>query len=127
MRMTKEELPVLIEDGPASVRATDWAGHRAIYVTLPGGFDLTPLVKGLPDDRCQAPLWGYMLKGRMRVVYTDGSEETIRGGDLYYMAPGKTVIVEDDVELVQFGPPEAYDETIEAILRNAEEAAAQAG
>ncbi len=63
----------------------------------------------------------------MRVLYTDGTEETIRAGDLYYMAPGKTVIVEDDVELVQFGPPEAYDETIEAILRNAEEAAAQAG
>ncbi len=125
MRMTKEELPVLIEDGPASVRAVDWAGHRAIYVTLPGGFDLTPLVKGLPDDRCQAPLWGYMLKGKMRVVYTDGSEETIGAGDLYYMAPGKTVIVEEDVELVQFGPPEAYDETIEDILRNAEAAAAQ--
>ena len=66
-----------------------------------------------------------MLKGRMRVVYTDGSEETIEAGDLYYMAPGKTVIVEEDVELVQFGPPDAYDETIEAILRNAA-AAAQA-
>ena len=125
MRMTKEELPVLIEDGPASVRAVDWTGHSAIYVRLPGGFDLTPQVKGLPDDRCQAPLWGYMLEGRMRVVYTDGSEETIEAGELYYMAPGKTVIVEEEVELVQFGPPEAYDETIEAILRNA--AAAQAG
>ena len=27
--------------------------------------------------------------------------------------------------MVRFGPPEAYDETIEAILRNAEVAAAQ--
>ena len=126
MRTTREELPVLIEDGPASIRATDWAGNRAMYVTLPGGFDLTPLVEGLPDDRCQAPLWGYMLKGKMRVVYTDGSEETIGAGDLYYMAPGKTVIVEEDAELAQFGPPEAYDETIEAIRRNAA-AAAQAG
>jgi hypothetical protein len=60
----------------------------------------------------------------MRVVYTDGSEETIEAGDLYYMAPGKTVIVEEDVELVQLGPPDAYDEMIEAIQRNA--AAAQA-
>ena len=63
----------------------------------------------------------------MRVIYTDGTEETLRAGDLYYMAPGKTVIVEENVELVQFGPPEAYDETIEAILRNAEAAAAQTG
>ena len=52
MHATTEELPVLIENGPASVRATDWAGHKAIYVALPGGFDLTPLVEGLPDDRC---------------------------------------------------------------------------
>ncbi len=44
IRITREELPALIEDGPASVRATDWADQGAIYVTLPGGFDLTPLV-----------------------------------------------------------------------------------
>jgi len=42
------------------------------------------------------------------------------------MAPGKAIIAEEDVESVQFGPPEAYAETIGAIRRNAA-TAAQAG
>src|SRR5207245_7421707 len=29
--------------------------------------DLAPLLKGLPDDRCQCPHWGFLFKGRIVV------------------------------------------------------------
>lgn len=38
------------------------------------GFDLAPLLKGLSDDRCQCPYWGYVIKGRMVVRYADREE-----------------------------------------------------
>ena len=33
------------------------------------------LFRGLPDDRCQCPHWGVILKGRLLYHYTDGSTE----------------------------------------------------
>ena len=101
MHTTREELPVLLEDGPACIRATDWGGQRALLVSLPAGMDITPLLRGLPDDRCQCPHWGYVLAGRMRVIYTGGQEETLEAGDLWYLPPGHTVIVDEDVEFVE--------------------------
>ena len=50
-------------------------------------FDLAPVLKGLPDDRCQCPHWGYVLKGRMVVTYGD-REEIVNAGDAYYLPPG---------------------------------------
>ena len=119
MHTTREELPVLLEDGPASIRATDWGGQRALLVSLPAGMDTTPLLQGLPDDRCQCPHWGYVLKGRMRVIYTGGQEETLEAGDLWYLPPGHTVVVDEDVEFVEFSPPKEYDETLEVLRQNA--------
>ena len=41
-------------------------GMIVSYETFPKGVDATPLFKGLPDDMCQSPHWGYILKGRVR-------------------------------------------------------------
>ena len=119
MKATRDELQVLLEDGPTSIRATDWGGQRVLLVSLPAGTDITPLFQGLTDDRCQCPHWGYILKGRMRVIYTDGEEETLVAGDLWYLPPGHTVVVDEDVEFVEFSPPEEYDEVLEVLQRNA--------
>ena len=86
-RKTGEELSVLLEDGPVSVWATDWAGQRVLYVSLPSGMNLIPLLEDLPGDRYQCPHLGYMVKGLMRVVYSDHAEDTLRRGDLFYMPP----------------------------------------
>ena len=119
MKATRNELSVLLEDGPTSIRAIDWGGQRVLLVSLPAGTDISPMLEGLPDDRCQCPHWGYILKGRMRVIYTDGEEEMLAAGDLWYMPPGHTVIVDEDVEFVEFSPPEEYDEVLEVLQRNA--------
>ena len=40
----------------------------------------------------------------MIVTYTDGSEETVNTGDLFYWPPGHTVRAGADSEIVLFSP-----------------------
>jgi quercetin dioxygenase-like cupin family protein len=79
--------------------------------------DVTPLLKGLPNDRCQAPHWGYLFKGRVRVNYGD-REEIIEAGDTYYMEPGHTAVIEAGTEFVEFSPKEELAKTMEVFYRN---------
>lgn len=72
----------------------------------------------------RARIGGYVVKGRLRVSYADG-EETYAAGDLSYMAPGHTFLVEEDAELVEFSPPQQADE-VGAVLRRNLAAAASA-
>jgi hypothetical protein len=71
--------------------------------TFPAGLDTAPIFKGLPDDRCQCPHWGYVLKGRMRIRYPD-REEVIEAGDAYYLEPGHLPLIEEDTEVLEFSP-----------------------
>jgi hypothetical protein len=49
--------------------------------------DFGPLFRGLPDDRCQCPHWGYVKHGRLVYRYADGDDE-ITAGEAYYARPG---------------------------------------
>ena len=74
MRGSKVDLPATIESDEAVIREAEWADIHVGFETYSEDFDLTPLLKGLPDDRCQCPHFGYVLKGRMRVRYADRKE-----------------------------------------------------
>ena len=84
--------------------------------------DLTPLFKGLPDDRCQCEHWGYVVKGKITYVYADG-EETYEAGDAYYAPPGHTTILFAGAEIVEFSPTDSLEQTMEVVTKNMEAAA----
>jgi hypothetical protein len=86
--------------------------------------DATPLMKGLPDDRCQSPHWGYVVSGSVTFKYAD-HDETYETGDAYYAPPGHIPVVKAGTEVIEFSPSDAYAQTIEVIGRNL--AALQAG
>ena len=117
MRGSKQDLPVAFEDGAAYSRQAEWGDMNVAIEAFPGGTDATPLFKGLPDDRCQCPHWGYLLKGRIRVKYAD-HEEVINAGDAYYMAPGHIPVIEEDAEVVEVSPRGEYQKTMEVAVRN---------
>lgn len=71
--------------------------------------DITPLIKGLEGDLCQAPHWGYVLEGKLTVTYGDGAEEVIRGGDLFHRPLGHTVRVGEDAEVILFSPQDEHN------------------
>ena len=65
-------------------------GYTVGFETYTADADLAPLFKGLPDDRCQCPHWGYVLKGKVKFTFADGHEEIFETGDAYYVPPGHT-------------------------------------
>src|SRR5579862_7229318 len=83
-----------------SSRFADWGGITVAFERAHAGQDASEMVKGLPDDRCQAPHWGYLFSGAMVVDYGDRSER-IEAGQAYYVAPGHTLTFESDCEALE--------------------------
>ena len=81
--------------------------------------DMTPLFVGLPDDRCQAPHWGVVLKGKL-VYHTAEGDIEITDGEAYYVGPGHTPEIFPDTEIVEFSPTAELNETMEVVTKNME-------
>jgi hypothetical protein len=79
--------------------------------------DATPLFKGLPEDRCQSPHWGYVISGRLTLRFAD-REEVYEAGDAYYAPPGHIPTVAAGSELVEFSPTEDYNRTMAVAAEN---------
>ncbi len=75
------------------------------------------LFKGLPEDMCQSPHWGHILKGRVRIKRKDG-DFVLRTGDVYYLEPGHVPVFEEDTEILEFSPRKEYQQTIDVVARN---------
>lgn len=123
MRINREAVPVKFSvPGAVARQAPDFGdatGYGTIggeYFSLGAGTDITPLLQGLTDDLCQAPHWGYVISGRLVVRYTDGSEETCTGGDLFHWPPGHTVSVDADAEVILFSPRDEHTHVLDHML-----------
>jgi hypothetical protein len=119
VRGSKHNLP-LVEDYGEGLKSwqVEWGGMITEISVFPAGLDAAPLFKGLPDDMCQSPHWGYVLKGRVRIRYTD-REEIIEAGDAYYLQPGHCPLYEEDTEVVEFSPKDEYERTLATVAQNA--------
>lgn len=114
MRIDKQDIPTVMEVDGATARQLRVGGDFATeYFSLAAGTDIAPLLRGLEDDACQAPHWGYVLAGEVVVVYTDGGTDRCTTGDCFYWPPGHSVRVEADAELVLFSPFEAHAAVID--------------
>jgi hypothetical protein len=115
MRAQREDLPVAAElPGVFESRQAQWGGFTAAIETIHGAHDFTEEFAELPTGRCQSPHWGYVIKGKVRILYED-HEEVLQTGDVYYMAPGHIPVTEEDGLLVEFSPPEDYATTLTSI------------
>jgi hypothetical protein len=111
MRIAKQDIPTKIDVPGAVARQTDDFGDAAKHgplaaewFSLGAGTDIAPLLKGLDDDACQAPHWGYMLTGALVVTYTNGDEDTCVAGDVFFWPAGHSVRVVEDAEVILFSP-----------------------
>ena len=118
MHASREDLPIVLEAGPAQVRATDWEDMRVVLVSVPAGTDFGPLLQGLPDDLCPCPHWGYVVKGRLEITHANGRDETLRAGDVYYLPPGHTGVAVEDTEFLEVSPPDEHQRFIDAAREN---------
>lgn len=105
-------------------RFEDFGGYTVAFETYSEDSDLAPLFAGLPDDRCQCPHWGVVLKGKVTYHYGERSE-TIEAGEAYFAPPGHTPELHAGTELVEFSPTAALERTLEVVMRNVEAMQAQ--
>jgi len=106
------------EFGPVTDRSDEIEGYSVNFTTFHVDMDQTPVLKGLPDDQCQCPHWGYVIRGRLTIRSGD-REEVFEAGDAYYLAPGHVgVSNEPGSEIVQFSPAEELKKTSDVIMKN---------
>ena len=98
-------------------REAQWGQMRVGYETYLTDFNDTALLKGLPNDQCQCPHWGYLLAGRMTVTYSD-HQDVVEASEAYYMAPGHTMAVEAGTVLIEFSPKDKFQELMDFAEQN---------
>jgi hypothetical protein len=116
MRIDKQDIPPVIEIPGATARQLgdfgDPSGHGTLaaeYFSLGAGTDIAPLLRGLDDDACQSPHWGYMISGELVVSYTgDRPSDTCVGGDIFFWPAGHSVSVVEDAEVILFSPHDEH-------------------
>ena len=95
----------------------DLDGYTIGFETYTADSDMAPLFKGLPDDRCQCPHWGYVVKGKLVYHYADG-DDVITAGEGYYAKPGHTPEIFAGTEVVEFSPTDELGKTMEVVMKN---------
>ena len=96
-------------------------GYTVGFETFGEAVDMTPRLKGLPDDLCPSPHWGYVAKGKL--IYRIGErEEAIERGEAFYVPAGHTLLTEAGTEVVFFSPTREWRQTVEKIGKHPERA-----
>ena len=116
-KMSKDSVAA-IDHGPVLDWHAEMEGYTVDIVQFKHDMDHGPLLRGLPDDRCQCPHWGYILSGHVTMRYAD-HEETYTAGDAFYAPPGHVPVSnEPGTEYLQFSPTDALAETNAVIMQN---------
>lgn len=117
MRGSNKDLPVALDVPEGRIWQVEWGGTTVEIGRFGQRMDPAAVFKGLPDDRCQCPHWGYVSKGRLVYRFAD-REEVYEAGDAYYAPPGHLPLMEAGVEYVEFSPTEELKKTMAVIERN---------
>jgi hypothetical protein len=116
MKYEQNSMPLMMEAPGMQWRVVkDFEGMAAAYGQLPAGADFTPMLKGLPDDLCQCPHWGYVIEGKLKVRYSDNSEEIISAGSIFYLPPGHTALADVDTKFIDFSPVKEFWEVVQHV------------
>ena len=86
-KVSRDSAEHVDDHGVVEDRHEDVDGYTVSFVTFRQDIDATPLLKGLPDDRCQCPHWGYVASGKVTFRYAD-RDEVFEAGDAFYTPPG---------------------------------------
>ena len=116
-KVSKSDASQVQDMGIVEFRTEELDGFIVEFSSFREDADATQLFKGLPDDRCQSPHWGYVLKGSLTFNYPD-HEETYEAGDAYYGPPGHIPRVTAGTEVVEFSPAEEYRRTQAVLAEN---------
>jgi hypothetical protein len=122
-RTSKADAPIAFDEPQIEGRYVELAEYTVGFETHKVDIDPGPLFRGLPDDRCQCPHWGVVLRGKMIFRYADHDEVFVTG-DAYYGAPGHLPVLFAGTEVIEFSPTDALNATMSVVGSNLEAAKA---
>ena len=118
MPKASKETASHVEDmGVMEGRYEELGGYTVGFETFREDADGTPLFRGLPDDRCQSPHWGYVVNGRITFRFAE-RQEVYEAGDAYYAPPGHVPVIDAGTEIVEFSPTGEYQQTMAVVAEN---------
>ena len=106
-----------VVEGICENRSEELGGYTVSFESDMADVDPAPFFRGLPDDRCQCPHWGYVIKGKISFRFAEW-EEPYEAGDAYYVPPGHTPVVFNGSEVVSFSPTDELATMMEVFERN---------
>ena len=86
-KVSKESAAQVEQHGPVEDRHEDVEGYTINFLRFDVDMDSTPLLKGLPEDNCNCPHWGYVLKGRVTFRFPDHDDEDLPENQAHASAP----------------------------------------
>ena len=86
-KVSKESAAHVERHGPVEDRHQEIDDYTVNFLTFGQTIDATPLLSGLPDDRCSCPHWGYVFKGRITYRFA-GHDEVFEAGDAFHVPDG---------------------------------------
>ena len=117
-RVSRDTAPEQNDFGLGHEATDHFHDYTVQFVSIREGHSLAEMLKGLPEDSCHCPHWGYVMSGQITVQYTDGHEDTIKAGDAYYMPPGHVPSAIAGTEFVIFSPQAELETTMAQIGAN---------
>lgn len=107
--LSQENASLTVIDSYRS-RETQWHGFTVAHETVEHDIDAVEQFQALPGGGCQCPHWGYQIEGESTYVFAD-HEETYRGGDFFYLAPGHAPRHKGGARWVTFSPTAQHQVT----------------
>lgn len=113
--ISRRDAPVAVEASGVELRVREIGGEMSAgFVRLAAGTDLRPVLKGLPEDLCQCPHWGYLLSGSLKMHTPDGAY-VYHAGESFYWPPGHAPQALEDCEYVDFSPTKEFAEVLDHV------------
>ena len=122
MRVGTDELNPSIDTEGLKVSSAVFGEMVVAYLQRNAAIEMPHLAKGLPDDVCPCPHWGYVLAGSIIISYKDRTEERVRAGDVFYCPPGHYYRYDEDAKAIEFSPLAQMASVAQVTNRNLAEA-----
>src|SRR3954470_13966896 len=106
-KVSKQSASQVQDMGVLESRSEQLGEYIVEFTSFREDVDATPLFRGLPEDRCQSPHWGYVERGSVTFRYAD-HDEVYEAGDAYYAPPGHVPVIAAGTEIVEFSPTDDY-------------------
>lgn len=117
MHADVESLQLLASKGDTSLRGMEAGGMMLLAYRVGAGTDMRPLMQGLPGDLCSCPHWGYVVRGRVRIMHAD-HEEVVTAGEVFHVEAGHAPVFEEDTEMIEVSPREPWLTMMQTVGRN---------